>query len=454
MEKQEKKNNKALYVALAVLLVVALLAGSLGGVWYRKTRGDVLVEQSNSLHKSLAAGFTDVKITNKTSAVEAVQSVKEKLGLNDAEEELEVVGTQKINGDKYYRMQQYHKGIPVYGRNVVVGADEDGNALSLTTNYEPIGGELSTDPSVDEATVKKNIEKQLKKVSKAETTKAAKTTTTTAETTQEETTEKSQKETTKKTEKETTTEAPSEETTEEATKAASGNFLIDALEQSNLVFYDFLKKGEAVLSYALNVKDDTTGLWKAIVDAKTGEVLDMLPMTFTSTATVEDSAGNAFTASYKSAQKKYVLEDETLKTFIATFKGADSTSGAPCIIIESEDNVFGNTATEKDLDYNKAARFYRTVTKVQNRFKSLYGAKADNLLVAMYNDGNDYGNNGYASSDTMTGTPYIKDGTPIGIISIGTLKDVETIDLIAHEYMHRVEQNKVGLLYRSESGAL
>ena len=434
MEEAKQSVNKKLIAAVAIILVVALLAGSLGGLWYRKNKGDSQVEAANSVHKSLAAGFTDVKIKDKSTAVEAVQSVKDQLGMTNAEDELEVVGTRKVNGDKYYRMQQYHNGIPVYGRNVVVGADEDGNSLSLTTNYEPIGGELSADPSVDEATVRKNVEKQLEKVSKTSTTKAQTTTT--------------------KTTTETTEAATTEETTEETTASSSGNFVIDALEQAHLVYYTFLNKESAVLSYALTVRDDATGLWEAIVDANTGEVLDMLSLTFTSSANVKDTAGNSFTAAYRSSEDKYLLANENWQTYIETVNGGDSENGANVIMIDSDDNVFGNTQQEQDLEYEKASQYYQSLLKIQSQFKSLCGAKADKVLVAYYNDGNDYGNNGYASSDEMQGTPYIKNGTPVGIISIGTRKDVNTTDLLAHEYMHRVEQNKVGMLYRSESGAL
>lgn len=439
MEQTEKKSNKKLLATIAIILVVAILAGLVGGLAYRKARGDISVVQANASHQSLNAGFTDVKIKDKSSALKAVESVKEKLGLTSAEKELEVVGTQKSGGNKYYRMQQYHDGLPVYGRQMVVGADEDGNSLSLTTNYEPIGGELSTDPSVDDATVRKNIEKQLKKESKKTVVTTKKTTTTEASTTE--------------TTKEEPTTSTTESTTEETTSASSGNVFIDALTETNLCIYNFLKDSTAVLAYALNVQNEA-GNWKAIVDANSGEVLDLLSMTFTSSAGVKDASGNAFTASYNRSQDMYVLEDESLKTYIATFGGGNSHDGASCVILESEDNVFGNTSKEQNLNYEKGTTYYRTLTDIQKRFKSLYGAKADNILVALYDDSADYGDNGYATVDTMQGTPYIPDGTQIGVISLGMNKDVTAIDLIAHEYMHRVEQNKVGLYYRSESGAI
>ncbi len=100
-------------------------------------------------YNSFMEGFTDVLVTDEKSAIEAVASVGDALGIKDAGSDLKVCFTNKRETDTYYRLQQYYGNIPVFGRSITIAADERGKALGLTANYLPIEY-IDTNPLLDE----------------------------------------------------------------------------------------------------------------------------------------------------------------------------------------------------------------------------------------------------------------------------------------------------------------
>lgn len=96
--------------------------------------------EENSPFSSLTGKFTDIKIVDETTAIQAAQDVAQQLGLGNAADELTLKNQTHVNGFAYYRLQQNYKGIPVYGKTMVVIADENGNAWGITSNV----GDLST----------------------------------------------------------------------------------------------------------------------------------------------------------------------------------------------------------------------------------------------------------------------------------------------------------------------
>ena len=159
-----EKTKRPYYIALAVLLVAAiLLSSAVGGILYKRSKGDSRVSQSNDLHRSFGVGFTDVNVTDEDSAYEAVESVKEDLGISNTRKELHLNVVQNYGKNKYYRMQQYYNDVPVYGRELVIGADKNGKALSLNANYRPLSKSVSTTPKVSGETVRQNVKERASK---------------------------------------------------------------------------------------------------------------------------------------------------------------------------------------------------------------------------------------------------------------------------------------------------
>lgn len=132
--KKDKKKRRTKIIA-CICAISILISGTIGGLIFYLS---LSANDSDSKYVCLDAGFTDVIIKSEDDAIKAAQSVAGILGITDAEKELKISNVNKVDGDTYYRMQQYYNDIPVYGRSVVVAADALGCALSLTANTEPI----------------------------------------------------------------------------------------------------------------------------------------------------------------------------------------------------------------------------------------------------------------------------------------------------------------------------
>lgn len=213
-----EKTKRPYYIALAVLLVAAiLLSSAVGGLLYKRSKGDSQVSQSNDLHKSFGVGFTDVNVTDEDSAYKAVESVKEDLGISNPRKELHLNVVQNYGKNKYYRMQQYYNEVPVYGRELVIGTNKSGKPLSLNANYRPLSKSVSTTPKVSGETVRQNVK-------------------------------------------------------ERASKSYQ-KVSVPEVSEKQLQYYDFEKGEKTKLAYVVPVKTATETI-EMITDAETGEVLE------------------------------------------------------------------------------------------------------------------------------------------------------------------------------------
>lgn len=118
--------------------------------------------KTNKDFKQIEGDFTDVKVVDGESAIEAVKSAKEQLDLDNATDELEVKNQNKVDSTTYYRLQQNYQGIPVYGRTIVVMANDDGDVQGLSSNAKDIS-KVNVEPSADKEKIEQNIESYLEK---------------------------------------------------------------------------------------------------------------------------------------------------------------------------------------------------------------------------------------------------------------------------------------------------
>lgn len=137
-EIQPKKtlSKKAQAFIACACCIVLVISGTIGGLYFYKSNNTI--DDSDSNYIALEAGFTDVKVTDEKSALEAISSVADVIGIENIQEELKISSSDIIDNDAYYRFQQYYNNIPVYGKSVCLVTDEDGNAVSLTANYNKI----------------------------------------------------------------------------------------------------------------------------------------------------------------------------------------------------------------------------------------------------------------------------------------------------------------------------
>lgn len=217
--------------------------------------------------------------------------------------------------------------------------------------------------------------------------------------------------------------------------------------------YDIAKNGEERLACKVRCRT-AVGSYDVVLDAGDGTVLDLCPATFTEAAICYDANGKQLTGSYNEKLKKYILGNESQNLYIFSMDGKNYYAGANGTYLDSDDNIFGNAPSEKEREYDKGTQLYRTMETIRRYYKNAYGVTADKYLIAMYNDAYDNGNNSFATDDILWTGELLPVGTVVGVISIGFRQDPTSIDLLAHEYMHRVEQNMVGLLYRGESGSI
>lgn len=127
-------SKKAQAFIACVCCLVLIISGTIGGVYFYYSNNTN--NNSDSNYIALAPGFTDVKITDEKSALKAINTVADVIGIENVEEELKISSTNTIDGDTYYRFQQFLNDIPVYGNSLVIVADSNGNAITLTSNYE------------------------------------------------------------------------------------------------------------------------------------------------------------------------------------------------------------------------------------------------------------------------------------------------------------------------------
>lgn len=117
-----------------VCCIVFVISGTIGGLYFYNSNS--IAHDSDSNYIALEQGFTDIKVTDEKSALEAIASVADVIGIESVEDELKISSTNTIDGDTYYRFQQYYNDIPVYGNSLVISADKDGNATVLVSNYK------------------------------------------------------------------------------------------------------------------------------------------------------------------------------------------------------------------------------------------------------------------------------------------------------------------------------
>ncbi len=131
------KISKKLKIIISLICCIALITSAvfIGMHFYNKNASSV---SSDNNYISLEYGFTDVKVTDEKSALKAISSVSDVIGIENVEEELKISSADIIDNDTYYRFQQYYNDIPVYGKSICLVTDENGQAVSLTTNYNKI----------------------------------------------------------------------------------------------------------------------------------------------------------------------------------------------------------------------------------------------------------------------------------------------------------------------------
>jgi len=170
-KKKAHKGKKPIIILIACLVVVLGIGGYFGiNQLIDALSGDIDDVGIPEATGSVVVDCSDIyeKVTNEESAYAVLNSVSELFGFENAKDVLDIQKTDFVNGDTYYRFAQKHKGIPVYGKSVVLSADEYGNVFNVSGNYMAIDDTLNTEPKLKADKAKKKIEKQIKQKIKKE----------------------------------------------------------------------------------------------------------------------------------------------------------------------------------------------------------------------------------------------------------------------------------------------
>ena len=163
---EKKKSMKKIIAIIAIAVFVAGIVTTVVLLLNNSGKDDKTpaesrkldaVSLSNENYIGFEEGFTDVKVTDGRSAIKAVESVAETLGLKNTEQELQLMSTASFDGENYYRLQQCYNGYPVYGREVVLVADDAGTVLALSANTAKI--QEGTDAPKDGINFKQLLDK-------------------------------------------------------------------------------------------------------------------------------------------------------------------------------------------------------------------------------------------------------------------------------------------------------
>lgn len=348
----------------------------------------------------------------KAQAFDFLSSVKKELKILRVEDELEVVDTQfDPKGLKHSRIQQTFKGVPIYGAEMIVHAN-DYQVKSLSGRIVPTPSGLSIEPAFSKNTA---IEKAFAYLSKITIVSPVKN---------------------------------------------SGIQLAKAGQKAELTIYK--KEGRPVLAYEMTLRPNILERWVLFMDANTGEIIDTYNHTCTFDGIFKSSAKdlNGITRAFRiyETQNTYFLIDPTKEMFdqnnsqlpnspIGTIWTIDAKNSSIAGEMElshvtSADGLTWNaTAVSAHHNASECYEYYRTTF---NR-NSLNNKGGNIVSVINITDENGQGmDNAYWNGEFMG----------YGNGNQGFKPLAGALDVAGHEMTHGVIENSARLEYRNQSGAL
>lgn len=144
MKPHQKRNFRS---QISILFPIAVIIGYFALLLLFQLRNTDKPSQKFVLFSD---GFTDRIIQNPESALAAIGDLSAQLGIEDPSAVFSDCQETAAGGNAYYRFAQSYQGIPVYGRSLVVEADQNGTGLLLTGNYLDLG-QMETTPQIEQA---------------------------------------------------------------------------------------------------------------------------------------------------------------------------------------------------------------------------------------------------------------------------------------------------------------
>lgn len=408
-------NNIVKRILSLLLVFLALLTSLLTLSSCATEESSTVGENINSNYISIDDEISNITIENEEAVLSALDKISESLGIKDVTKELKITSVNEVEGDKFYRVQQYYNDIPVYGNSVVLGVNENGNALGVTSNTSVVQ-DVDTTPSISLDEAQKNLEEFL-----------------------------------------------------EGQKPKDMVFY----SPNELVIYT-LDDGKNVLVYnivaSFSIDNGEQRNLECLVNARTGEVIKLFSLDLYKVvdANGKDSSGHNrdFVVNQKSSSE-YILQDETRNINVynvgnnpLTYKFYDSNN--------NQAQTYGSIEYVEYLSNNKKVAIVSNSTNQWNDSKAvtlmanlkdtydfydkILGRKGtngkNNIVNGFYNDSMPSAGsyNAYCWGTALYWQNEV-------LLSFGTDNEI-SVDTVGHEYTHAVERNIVGMAYEGESGAI
>lgn len=377
------RRKKVKIIITVVCCISVMVAGGLCALKYINNGNDN-VHDTYSEYNSFMEGFTDVRITDEETAIEAVASVADVLGIDDAKNELKISNINAIGGDNYYCLQQYYNDIPVYGRTISVAADKDGTASALTSNFNRIEEKIELEPAVSKEDIEKSVKEYL----------------------------------------------------------GIDNVEIQQFSSENLVIYN-LDNTNATLAYNLSVG----GTDSVIVDAKTAEILLYKRSMNDVSAEVQSKDGTVTSIGWRNDDGSYHLYNDEYKIEVFDVNGIttvldDNGDGK---IDEKDQGKVHTNFKEYGIDtmYSKSNKFEKDAVILLNEtiglseyYKNFEFEGFERVHVAI--------NDSYDNGKNARGGGGLWEGVKGAIMLMGDKFDFSCRGVMAHEYTHAVTGLIVG----------
>lgn len=149
-QKKKKTTNKTKTSKRVIAILLAVAIALSGGILALLYSGKAPKTSNTDNFNSIGGKFTEILVTDEDSAIAAAKEAAAQMGLGNAADELTVKNVSTVGDLTYYRLQQNYQGVTVFGKDIIIVADEVGNAWSASSNMIEVPTSLDTDAELTE----------------------------------------------------------------------------------------------------------------------------------------------------------------------------------------------------------------------------------------------------------------------------------------------------------------
>lgn len=329
---ENAKSNKLKAMIACVCCIALVICATIGTVVWKQHNSPQLSE-SDENYVYLDGGFSDIEITDSSSALEAITSVQDMIGIENAQEELKPSSVDAVTDHTYYRFQQYYKDIPVCGRNIVVVSGADRQASLLTSNYIKIQDMVNTEVNVTAQQIQQSVHHYFE----------------------------------------------------------TSDIKISEIDNHNIVIYSFGDDNEPVLAYRLEILYGDV-VYEMIVDLQDAEILNVRELTMPVSEKVYSSDSGIATMGWKNDSGRYLLYNEEYN--INIFDVANINTRAKNGEIKEDFTEYGISTISADTNkFDEQAIILLDNMIKFNEYYNALGDKGFDSVHAAINCSYDNGNN-------------------------------------------------------------